>query len=277
MKTISFLKSTLPTQLLVSTISFTSISFHNHFYLHIETIGPRPQIPPADKEVIQLNEDIEESPDSEPLEYNECLFCPIRSSDCDKHLQHMYLSHGFFIPFIDYIKDMEGLLQLLASLVGEYSTCIYCVNRSFISVEATQHHMRDKTHCKLNFDNTDSFCDQFGDFYDFSTSYPDHELNEDQLLPPTPKLILSDDMSLVLPSGARIGHRAFKNIYKQHLTPSVSRCLVLARPTALNPAEYAMKLKLMRERKQFVGNCSKQHMKLGIKANKFRPFVKKLC
>lgn len=189
----------------------------------------------------------------------------------------MYLSHGFFIPFIDYIKDTEGLLQLLASLIGEYFTCIYCDNRYFSSVEAAQHHMRDKAHCKLNFDNIDTFCDQFCDFYDFSTSYPDHEQNKDQQLPLTSKLTLSDDMSLVLPSGARVGHRAFKHIYKQHLTPSASRSLVLARPIAPTPAEYATKLRVMRQRKQFATNCSKQHVKLGVKTNKFQPFLRKQC
>ena len=187
----------------------------------------------------------------------------------------MYLSHGFFIPFIDYIKDTEGLLHLLASLVGESFACIYCVNRSFTSVEAVQHHMRDKTHCKLDFDNTDSFCDQFGDFYDFSTSYPDNEQNEDQQLPLTSKLTLSDDMSLILPSGARVGHRAFKHIYKQHLTPSASRSLLLARPTAPSPVEYATKLRVLRERKQFAANFSKHYMRLGIKANKFQPCMRK--
>ncbi|KAI6659347.1 Zinc finger protein [Oopsacas minuta] len=225
----------------------------------------------------QPDDDIEESIDPEPLEENECLFCPIQSADRDKHLQHMYIAHGFFIPSLDYIKDIDGLLQLLAALIGENYSCLYCANRSFNSVEAAQHHMRDRSHCKLDFEDTEAFSDQLSDFYDFSTSYPDHEQNNDEHIPTTPRLTLADDMSLVLPSGAKIGHRAFKHIYKQNLRSSVSRAVVLAKPTVPSPAEYAMKLRILRERKQIATSYNKQQMRLGVKANKFQPFIRKQC
>ena len=190
----------------------------------------------------------------------------------------MYLSHGFFIPMIDYIRDVHGLLDLLASLVGECLSCVYCKNRSFSSVEATQHHMRDKSHCKLDFDDVEYFSTLFSDYYDFSSSYPDHETNRKDSLPISTNLTVTDDMSLVLPSGARAGHRAFRHIYKQRLKPSTDKTLsmVFKLPSQPSPEEYAMKLRVLRERK-IIRECNKQRMRLGVKANKLQPFLRKQC
>lgn len=62
------------------------------------------------------------------------------------------------------------------------------------------------------------------DFYDFSSSYPELE-GEDvdadtELANMTRKVHLADDdMSLVLPSGAVIGHRDLKRYYNQRFKP----------------------------------------------------------
>ena len=179
---------------------------------------------------------------------------------------------------IDYIQDLHGMLDLLASIVGECFSCIYCKNRSFSSVEATQHHMRDKSHCKLSFDDTDSFSNMFSDYYDFSSSYPSKETDGEENSPIQSNLTVTDDMSLVLPSGARAGHRAFRHIYKQRLKPNKDTTLsmVYKLPSHPTPEEYAMKLRVLRERK-IVRECSKQRMRLGIKANKLQPFLRKQC
>ena len=246
-----------------------------HFYsLGVKVAIEVPK--PTHAEPAAPTDDIEECLDTEPLEENECLFCPVQSPDTDQHLQHMYMSHGFFIPLIDYIQDIHGLLDLLASLVGECLSCIYCKNRSFSSVEATQHHMRDKSHCKLDFENTEYFSNQFSDYYDFSSSYPDHDTTNEETLPVSANLSVTDDMSLVLPSGARAGHRAFRHIYKQRLKPATdtSISMVYKLPSHPTPEEYAMKLRVLRERK-IVRECKKQRMRLGVKANKLQPFLRK--
>ena len=189
----------------------------------------------------------------------------------------MYQSHGFFIPFLDYATDITGILQLLAALVGEFYGCISCVNRYFSSVEAAQHHMRDKSHCKLNPDDSERFCDQFSAFYDFSSSYPDQDQASSSDPPSHNGLKIARDMSLILPSGAIAGHRAFKHVYKQNLRPSMSRSLVLANLPACNDSDYLMKLRCMRETKRVVSLKNKSDMRLGIKANKLQPYLRKQC
>jgi pre-60S factor REI1 len=67
------------------------------------------------------------------------------------------------------------------------------------------------------------------DFYDFSTSYPQLEEGEEvdidaDLSALTQSLTLADDdMSLVLPSGAIVGHRSLKRYYDQKLKPEEVR------------------------------------------------------
>lgn len=66
------------------------------------------------------------------------------------------------------------------------------------------------------------------DFYDFSSSYPQIE-GEDvdidaELENLTASLTLADDeMSLVLPNGAVVGHRHMKRYYDQKLKPEEVR------------------------------------------------------
>lgn len=62
------------------------------------------------------------------------------------------------------------------------------------------------------------------DFYDFSSSYPELEGEDEdadsELANMTRKVRLADDdMSLVLPSGAVIGHRDLKRYYNQRFKP----------------------------------------------------------
>jgi pre-60S factor REI1 len=63
------------------------------------------------------------------------------------------------------------------------------------------------------------------DFYDFSSSYPQGVDGEQvdidaELTELTNQLQLDDDeMSLVLPSGAVVGHRHMKRYYDQRLKP----------------------------------------------------------
>lgn len=70
------------------------------------------------------------------------------------------------------------------------------------------------------------------DFYDFSSSYPQIEGEENvdidaELENLTASLTLADDeMSLVLPNGSVVGHRAMKRYYDQKLKPEEVSFLV---------------------------------------------------
>ena len=78
--------------------------------------------------------------------------------------------------------------------------------------------MIDKGHCKLLHEG-DAIV-EFADFYDYSTSYPDEEKDdcEDRKARPDDEIDLHmlDDSGyeLVLPSGAKIGHRSLLRYYR---------------------------------------------------------------
>ena len=182
-------------------------------------------------EIVKKEEGEEEESDSEfepePLEISECLFCPQSSDDLESNLKHMSLVHGFFIPDLDYIVDVKGLVSHLCEKVGVGNMCLFCneKGKTFYSVEAAQHHMVDKCHCKIFFEGDSAL--EYAEFFDYSKTYPDSDSDakdgkeEDEKLPDS-SLKVTDDLELVLPSGAKVGHRAMKQIYKQHL-PTVEQ------------------------------------------------------
>lgn len=43
----------------------------------------------------------------------DCLFCPHHSSSLLKNVAHMTKTHSFFIPDIEYLWDLRGLIQYL--------------------------------------------------------------------------------------------------------------------------------------------------------------------
>ena len=181
-----------------------------------------------DKE--EEEEDIETETDSEPepLELTECLFCPHESADMEKSLSHMSKTHGFFIPELDYLVDIKGLLSYLCEKVGMAYMCLYCneKGKTFHSVESVQQHMVDKCHCKIFFEGDSAL--EYAEYYDYSKSYPDHKEvdkggdssegdSAQDLAVPDTSIEVNEDLELVLPSGSRAGHRAMKLYYKQRL------------------------------------------------------------
>ncbi|RWS28844.1 zinc finger protein 622-like protein [Leptotrombidium deliense] len=150
----------------------------------------------------------------------DCLFCPFSSQSIEDNVQHMSNIHSFFIPDVEYLSDLEGLLTYLGEKVGIGYRCLWCGDsgKSFNSVIAAQRHMHDKGHCKVRYEPGESLL-EYSDFYDYSTSYPDavnadkdEEINENEIEE-------NDDWQLVLPSGAVIGHRSLFKYYRQNLKP----------------------------------------------------------
>ena len=199
----------------------------------------------------------------------QCLFCPaLAFKSIDENVSHMASTHSFFIPDLEYLTDLSGLLSFLGERIVVDNTCIFCLKKSreFRSADAVRKHMIDKGHCKIAYD-TESERLAVSDFYDFSSSYPtlpsgkqgpskrrvkvvvpDTELADDdgwedvygdgasevdEVIDEGPtELEDSEDGSddeasgpqitygdtvyeLVLPSGARIGHRSLRRYYKQ--------------------------------------------------------------
>lgn len=151
----------------------------------------------------------------------DCLFCSRHSKSLIKNVAHMTKVHSFFIPDLEFLIDLKGLVRYLGEKVGAGNVCLWCneKGRSFYSTEAVQSHMTDKSHCKVFTDGDAAL--EFADFYDFRSSYPDRKdgadaETDDDELPDDKNLEYDDDtLELTLPSGAKIGHRSLMRYYKQ--------------------------------------------------------------
>ncbi|KAG9273769.1 zinc finger protein 622 isoform X1 [Astyanax mexicanus] len=176
----------------------------------------------ADEEE-QMEEDGKATTAAAPgtISVTDCLFCSHHSRSLSKNMAHMTSTHSFFIPDIEYLVDLRGLIAYLGEKVGFGKVCLWCneKGKSFYSTEAVQAHMTDKSHCKLFTDGDAAL--EFADFYDFRSSYPDAkeggdvEMKDGEL--PDEKTVEVDDetLELTLPSGAKVGHRSLMIYYKQ--------------------------------------------------------------
>ena len=59
----------------------------------------------------------------------QCLFCSKKSKDIDSNLAHMLKDHGFFVPDIEYLIDIDGLLKYLGAKISLGHICLYCNGR----------------------------------------------------------------------------------------------------------------------------------------------------
>ncbi|KAJ3303216.1 hypothetical protein HDV03_004125, partial [Kappamyces sp. JEL0829] len=179
-----------------------------------------------------LQEKMEQSTRLTPLD---CLFCRHVSPTIDETLVHMASSHSFFIPDIEFLVDVEGLLQYLGDKIAVANVCIFCngKGRAMHSTEAVRAHMVSKSHCKIPYEDGDE--DEIAEFYEFGQGEDDgwedeagdegddegdednEEYSDDE--GSQANGVVFTDHELILPSGVRIGHRAFRRYWKQHLRP----------------------------------------------------------
>ena len=177
------------------------------------------------------------------LEISDCLYCPQRFENLEECIGHMHLSHSFYIPDIDYLKDLPGLMRHLADKVSVWHSCLSCgseTRQPFPSLEAVRRHMLDKGHNKIRYDDEGS--SELADFFDYSTlmrrggmeiamdsseaaelddfvtddedNFDDEEEIDDNSL-----ILAPDESELILPNGARLGSRVYRRYYRQNLLP----------------------------------------------------------
>ncbi|KAJ3033324.1 hypothetical protein HDV00_006514, partial [Rhizophlyctis rosea] len=193
------------------------------------------------------------------LEETDCLFCSKRSDTFEANMEHMAKGHSFFIPDIEYLVDLKGLIKYLGEKVAVANVCLYCngKGRAMHTLEAVRKHMLDKGHCKILYEGGAEL--EVADFYDFSSTYPDEvaptsedadeemvdgdeaeggdwedvEGDEDDedlgdmSRAPGAVHITPDETQLILPSGARIGHRQYRRFWNQSLRTEDNRDSVL--------------------------------------------------
>ena len=163
--------------------------------------------------------------DSEPVNSSDCVFCDHHSKNMVKNLKHMAIAHSFFIPDAEFCCDIEGLLVYLGGKVSKDYICLWCneKGRTFYSTQGVRQHMIEKGHTKMLHEGI--ALAEYVDFYDYSSSYPDHDDTKDVDAILESAVLEGDEYQLVLPSGNVIGHRSLMKYYKQRLNPN--RQLVL--------------------------------------------------
>ncbi|KAI6046184.1 C2H2 type zinc-finger-domain-containing protein [Pisolithus marmoratus] len=208
----------------------------------VTSVPPRLQLGESTPEEIECSMDNEIAAARDRISPHACLFCAMVSTEISENLTHMASVHSFFVPDAEYLVDLPGLLTYLGEKITIGNVCIHCNGRGreLHTIEAVRKHMLDKSHCKIAYDTEDDRL-EISDFYDFTTSYPDdgeqngsdadewEELEDDggvegvvgedatrEGRSNSGRVTYGDtEYELVLPSGARIGHRSMKRYYDQ--------------------------------------------------------------
>jgi len=65
------------------------------------------------------------------------------SLSAHRNMHHMTIAHSFFIPDIEFLVDVEGLIQYLGEKISIGNVCLSCNGRGkgFHTLEAVQKHM----------------------------------------------------------------------------------------------------------------------------------------
>ncbi|OQR91227.1 hypothetical protein THRCLA_22482 [Thraustotheca clavata] len=201
-----------------------------------------------EEEETTTEEDAEEDPDAYiSLALEDCMFCSHSSDNLENNLIHMQKIHGFFVPDLEYLTDLEGLIKYLIEKVKLGHYCLYCNTKGkvFRTYQDAQKHMIDRSHCKLIYEE-DNDLYEYEEFYDFSTSYGKNEEewedveevdvedgeevdedDEDELAK-IKTISISETGEMVLPNGARLGQRELRRYYRQRHRPEETRESVLA-------------------------------------------------
>lgn len=160
------------------------------------------------------------------LSPEECIFCPQRLPTFEANVEHMTKQHGLYIPDLDFVEDLAGLLGYLADKVAVAFCCLYCpcTTSPFASLESVRRHMFDKGHLKIRFD--DEGMQELADFYNYEEVVSDdgdedyEDVSDGGEEEEYDGLVVSPDGSqLALPSGKLIGNRAYRIYYRQNLRP----------------------------------------------------------
>eukprot|EP00053_Salpingoeca_punica_P009887 m.89001 g.89001 ORF g.89001 m.89001 type:complete len:453 (-) comp15210_c0_seq1:177-1535(-) len=176
-----------------------------------------------------MDEDVDETEElKSTLKLSDCIFCTSELDSFEASLKHMASTHSFFVPDMEFLVDMEGLIGYLQQKVSAYYVCIYC-NKIFNSLDATRKHMAAKGHCKIDYSEDGAL--EVSEYYDFSSSYPDWqeakgtEDNELALPNGMSGVNVSDagTLGLELPSGAVAGHRDLRRYYRQRFRSQDNR------------------------------------------------------
>merc|ERR1712137_118569 len=225
------------------------------------------------------------------FEDDECLICMKHSDSFESNIEHMAKEHGLYIPDLDYIIDLTGLIAYLGEKVGTGNACLFC-NRIFGDAEAVGNHMRSLSHAKLKFDDEDM--EEYEEFYDYSKTWDAIEGEEDfdenaEITPDQQKQLIlksgkgivdidDDGYNVTLANGKKIGHRDLLVYYKQNYRgingrDTEAQRAVINKYKALGwKTQVSDKQRAAQRRQQT--NYFKEHMQVGVKSNRLQKFFR---
>lgn len=152
----------------------------------------------------------------------ECVFDGSMHDSVEDNLEYMAKMFGFFLPYVEELVDVEGLLTYLGQKVGIGYSCVAC-EKAFVSVTAVQMHMIDKGHCRMT--EGEGWEEEYGDFYSFGDEgWEEVEGDTEKALVEAEdggKLKESEgdgvgEEAVALAVGSKVlGHRSLRRYYKQ--------------------------------------------------------------
>eukprot|EP00771_Trimastix_marina_P000453 gnl/Trimastix_PCT/1473.p1 GENE.gnl/Trimastix_PCT/1473~~gnl/Trimastix_PCT/1473.p1 ORF type:complete len:431 (-),score=86.96 gnl/Trimastix_PCT/1473:142-1395(-) len=189
---------------------------------------PRPEENEESEDESESESESEEEEDKQsgPVNLRQCLFCSHIGGSLHKNLKHMTRVHSFRIDDLEFLDDLEGLIEYLSHKINDGHMCLGC-GKAFNDAAAARHHMIDVCHCYTTYTP-----EEFGDYYDFSSTYPDEEEeeeDEDESRTETGAHPVDINVcgELVLSDGRQLGHRDLVRYYRQRFKPQDTRKAVI--------------------------------------------------
>lgn len=133
-------------------------------------------------------------------------------------VNYMERTFGFFIPDVECLTDLPGLLLYLGQKVKLGGICLYC-QKQFEPGRACQNHMMNKSHCKIAYEEGVDL-EEYEDYFDYDLA--SGSANDDDA-----ELEVSDIGELIM-SNKTVGHRSYRRYYKQNFKKEDSRPSILA-------------------------------------------------
>ena len=99
---------------------------------------------------------------AEPYDEGSDLFSRHHSRTLSDNLAYMARTHGFYIPYMDYVTDLPGLMNYLLEMVYVGNVALVS-GKQFHSLEAVQAHMRDKGGCRMELEGHE---EEYEPYYD---------------------------------------------------------------------------------------------------------------
>jgi pre-60S factor REI1 len=81
----------------------------------------------SDDEDAMSDDGEDEEEEGEAIPLLSCLFCAKSFPSVQASVEHMLKQHGFFIPFVENLVDLEGLLTYLGEKIGIGHVCLWSV------------------------------------------------------------------------------------------------------------------------------------------------------